>query len=64
MTVAVVLLGSSAWHLANPFVKVGGVWWIAIVTLATALTVMPLAVIQVLLGAALVGVLWPPRCAR
>jgi len=61
MTVAVVLLGSSAWHLAKPFIKVGGSWWVAIVTLAVVLTVIGFAPIQVLLVAALVGLLRPQR---
>lgn len=60
MTIAVLLLASSAWHLARPLISRTGAWWsAAVIITAIALAVSGFSPIQVLAIAALLGWLWP-----
>ena len=60
MTLAVLLLASSAWHLARPLISRTGIWWSAAVIITSIVTALiGFSPFQVLVLAALLGALWP-----
>jgi chromate transporter len=62
MSVAVVLLGASAWHLARPHLAHGNRWRsAAVLVLVITLFAFDVSPIQVMLLAAALGALWPVR---